>query len=151
MCRKQGNFLKIKTMKRYNKVLVSEGERELVREFVSKSNGTTVRIYKHTNFEIKSISLKDFEKNEASIRKQFYENFEHLFRTNNVQKENEFQNDLMSDMDKTSLYTVDYVPSRGKYKDKLTTLYYYNAELFAWLKDTAYTENGNIVKRFIKN
>ena len=138
--------LEFKTMKRYNKVLVSEGERELVREFVSKSNGTTVRIYKHTNFEIKSISLKDFEKNETSIRKQFYENFEHLFRTNNVQKENEFQNDLMSGMDKTSLYTVDYVPSRGKYKDKLTTLYYYNAELFAWLKDTAYTENGNIVK-----
>ena len=138
--------LELKTMKRYNKVLVSEGERELVREFISKSNGTPVRIYKHKNFEISSISLKDFEKNESKIRKQFYDNFEHLFRTNNVQKENEFQNDLMADMDKTSLYTVDYVPSRGKYKDKMTKLYYYNAELFAWLKDTAYTEDGKIVK-----
>ena len=138
--------LELKTMKRYNKILISEGEKELIREFTSKSNGTPVRIYKHQGFKISSISLKNFETNEKDIRRQFLENFEHLFRTNNVQKENEFQNDLMSEMDKTSLYTVDYIPSRGKYKDKLTTLYYYNAELFAWLKDTAYIEDNKIVK-----
>lgn len=114
-------LLEFKTMKRYNKVLVQEGTRELVDEFISKSNGKPVRIYRHTDFE-------------------------RLFRTNNVQKENQFQNELMSRMDKQYLYTVDYIPSRGKNKDKPTTLYYYNAELFAWLKDTAYVEDGNIVK-----
>lgn len=73
-------------------------------------------------------------------------NFDKLFRTNNVQKENEFQNDIMRRMDKRFLYTVDYIPSRGKNKGQETKLYYYNAELFAWLKDTAYIENDNIVK-----
>ncbi|MCR5114024.1 MAG: site-specific DNA-methyltransferase [Acholeplasmatales bacterium] len=140
------SLLELKTMKRYNKVLKSEGQRELIDEFESKSNGSIVKIYKHSNFQIESISLKNFEKNEKEIRKEFLDNFEHLFRTNNVQKENEFQNDLMSRMEKTSLYTVDYVPSRGKYKNQKTTLYYYNSELFAWLKDTAYIEDGNIVK-----
>ncbi|MBP5602252.1 MAG: hypothetical protein J6X78_05945 [Treponema sp.] len=140
------SLLEFKTMKRYNKVLVSSGKRELIDSFTSKSNGTPVEIYKHTDFEIRTISLKDFEHREAEIRAEFASEFEHLFRTNNVQKENEFQNDLMKRMDKKSLYTVDYVPSRGKYKDRKTTLYYYNAELFAWLKDTAYIENGNIVK-----
>ena len=139
-------LLEAKTMKRYNKVLLSEGDRELIDEFVSKSNGTPVKIYKHTNFEIATISLKDFEKNERSIRAEFVRNFEKLFRTNNVQKENEFQNDIMKRMDKKSLYTVDYVPSRGKHCGQETTLYYYNAELFAWLKDTAYIENDQIVK-----
>ncbi len=138
--------LELKTMKRYNKVLVNEGKRELVDEFISKSNGTPVKIYKHTGFEITTISLKDFEKNQAQIRQQFVNSFVSLFRTNNVQKENEFQNDIMSRMDKHSLYTVDYIPSRGKNKGVETTLYYYNAELFAWLKDTAYIENDNIVK-----
>lgn len=138
--------LELKTMKRYNKVLVNEGERELIDEFISKSNGTPVKIYKHTGFEITTISLKDFEKNKTQIRQQFVDNFVNLFRTNNVQKENEFQNDIMSRMDKQSLYTVDYIPSRGKNKGKETTLYYYNAELFAWLKDTAYIENDDIVK-----
>ena len=73
-------------------------------------------------------------------------NFKNLFRTNNVQKENEFQNNLLKEMDKKYLYTVDYIPSRGKYKDKETTLFYYNAELFAWLKDTAFIENSTIFK-----
>lgn len=140
------SLLEFKTMKRYNKVLVSEGKRELVDQFISKSNGHPIKIYKHTGFEIRTISLRDFEKREKEIRKEFASVFEYLFRTNNVQKENEFQNDLMSRMDKQSLYTVDYVPSRGKNKDKQTTLYYYNAELFAWLKDTAYLEGDDIVK-----
>ena len=133
-------------MKRYNKVLVNEGTRELVDEFVSKSNGTPVKIYRHSGFEIQSISLRDFSNREREIRAEFVAFFEKLFRTNNVQKENQFQNDLMSRMDKEYLYTVDYIPSRGKNKDMPTTLYYYNSELFAWLKDTAYLEDGNIVK-----
>ena len=139
-------LLEFKTMKRYNKVLVQEGTRELVDEFISKSNGKPVRIYRHTDFEIRTISLRDFEHREREIRAEFLADFERLFRTNNVQKENQFQNELMSRMDKQYLYTVDYIPSRGKNKDKPTTLYYYNAELFAWLKDTAYVEDGNIVK-----
>lgn len=139
-------LLEAKTMKRYNKVLLDEGERELVDEFISKSNGEPVRIYRHTKFKIATISLRDFDKNEKNIRAEFVRNFEKLFRTNNVQKENEFQNDIMKRMDKKSLYTVDYVPSRGKHCGQKTTLYYYNAELFAWLKDTAYIENDQIVK-----
>lgn len=139
-------LLEFKTMKRYNKVLIQEGTRELVDEFISKSNGKPVRIYRHTDFEIRTISLRDFEHREREIRAEFLTDFERLFRTNNVQKENQFQNELMSRMDKQYLYTVDYIPSRGKNKDKPTTLYYYNAELFAWLKDTAYVEDGNIVK-----
>lgn len=138
--------LEFKTMKRYNKVLIKEGTKELVREFKSKSNGEPVKVYRHEGFEIRTISLRDFENRQEEIMKEFVNDFEKLFRTNNVQKENEFQNDLMKDMDKKSLYTVEYVPSRGKNQDKLTKLYYYNSELFAWLKDTAYIENEQIVK-----
>lgn len=139
-------LLEFKTMKRYNKVLEDEGSRVLIEEFASKSNGEAVRIYKHNNFNIRTISLRDFEHREKEIRAEFTSNFEKLFRTNNVQKENQFQNDLMSRMDKEHLYTVDYIPSRGKNKGVPTTLYYYKSELFAWLKDTAYIEDGNIVK-----
>lgn len=135
-----------KTMKRYNKALVTPGARALVREFESKSNGELVRVYKHTGFEIKSISLAKFEDREEEIRADFAQHFEYLFRTNQIQKENQFQRDLVSLMDKSHLYTVDYVPSRGKHEGKLTTLYYYNAELFAWLKDTAELSDGQITK-----
>jgi adenine-specific DNA-methyltransferase len=135
-----------KTMKRYNKALVDVGERTLVREFESKSNGELVKVYKHTGFSIKTISLAKFEEREDEIRAEFADKFDFLFRTNQIQKENQFQRDLVSMMDKSHLYTVDYTPSRGKHEGKLTTLYYHNAELFAWLKDTSELSDGQITK-----
>lgn len=138
--------LELKTMRRYNKILVDQGKKELIEEFVSKSNDEVVKIYKHTDFKIDVISLKNYEKRKVEINSRFITNFSRLFRTNNVQKENEFQNNLISKMDKKNLYTVDYIPSRGKYKGQLTTLYYFNSELFAWLKDSAIIENNKILK-----
>lgn len=135
-----------KTMQRYRKYILSEGEKELVEEFNSVSNGLPVRIYKHINYEIGDISLKDFEKRETEIRSQYYEFFNTIFRTYVVQSENEFQNALMARMDKNSLYSVEYIPSRGRNKGKETTLFYYNAELCAWLKDTAFLEGKDVVK-----
>lgn len=139
-------LLDAKTMKRYNKSLIVEGRRELVREFKAKSNGETVKVYKHTDFEIQTISLAKFEDREEEIRAEFADHYQTLFRTNQIQKENEFQRDIVSQMDKKYLYTVDYIPSRGKHEGKLTTLYYHNAELFAWLKDTSELSDGQITK-----
>lgn len=138
--------LELKTMKRYNKVLVSEGNRELIEEFPAPSNGLPVKIYKHTDFVIETISLRSPQTRLDEIKMEFLNKFDKIFRTNNVQKENEFQNNLLAKMDKKSLYTVDYTPNRGKYAGKETTLYYFNAELFAWLKDTAFIENNKVVK-----
>jgi len=140
-------LLEPKTMKRYNNVLKHKGERKLVREFAAKSNGLPVRVYEHSGFLIEKISLSKFEEREDEIRAEFADNFDHLFRTNQIQKENEFQRDLVSGMSKTSLYSVDYIPSRGKKEGESTTLYYYNAELFAWLNETASLEEGDIAKR----
>lgn len=138
--------LELKTMKRYNKVLINEGSKELIEQFNAVSNGLPVKIYKHSNFEIATISLKAPELRMNEIKQDFLLNFEKLFRTNNVQKENEFQNNLLRKMDKKTLYTVTYTPNRGKYANQETTLYYYNAELFAWLKDTAFISDGKIMK-----
>jgi adenine-specific DNA-methyltransferase len=138
--------LDFETMKRYNKVLVDEGKKNIVREFQSKSNGEAVKVFKHDNFKVTSISLRDFEKREEQIQKEFTTNFDRLFRTTNPQKENEFQNDLISGMDSEGLYSVEYIPSRGKYKDQKTTLFYLNRGLFAWLKDTSEVVDNQVVK-----
>lgn len=135
-----------KTMQRYRKYIQSEGKKELVEEFNSASNGLPVRIYKHTDYEIGDISLKDFESRESEIRAQYYKYFDTIYRTYVVQQENEFQNSLMSKMEKNSLYSVEYTPSRGKNGGKETTLFYHNGELCAWLKDTAFLEGKDVVK-----
>ncbi|MEW8660677.1 MAG: site-specific DNA-methyltransferase [Candidatus Thiodiazotropha endolucinida] len=138
--------LELKTIRRYNKYLKKIGKKKLVREFLSKSNGEPVRVYEYEDFEIESISLRNYENRKSEVDKELMANFDTLFRTNQIQKENSFQRDLVSEMDKKKLYSVEYIPSRGKYKGKEIELFYYNAELFSWLKDTAEVSEGNIVK-----
>jgi adenine-specific DNA-methyltransferase len=137
--------LEFETMKRYNKVLFNKGGKKLVKEFESKSNGLPVKIYKHYDYEIQSISLKDFENRQSEILNEYVEKFENIFRTTNPQAENSFQNELISYMD-DGLFSIEYTPSRGKSKDNLTTLYYNNKGIFAWLKDTAVLQNKKVLK-----
>lgn len=141
------DVLELKTMKRYNKVLLSAVDKTLVDEFNALLNGKPVKVYKHSNFKVKTVSLRDFSNRGSEIRSEFIEHFELIFRTNVIQKENEFQNMLIGNMDKgDTLYSVEYTPNRGRYKDKVTTFYYYKAELCAWLKDTSFIKDGQIMK-----
>lgn len=133
-------------IRRYNRYISEFGERKLVREFMAKSNGEVVRVYEHSGFSIETISLRDSKTREPEIRAEFAKHLDYLFRGNRVQKENEFQNDIISGLDKDKLYSVDYVPSRGKNEGIPTTLYYYNRELLSWLKDTTTLCDGNMTK-----
>lgn len=90
--------------------------------------------------------MRDSKTREPEIRAEFAKHLDYLFRGNRVQKENEFQNDIISGLDKDKLYSVDYVPSRGKNEGIPTTLYYYNRELLSWLKDTTTLSDGNMTK-----
>lgn len=138
--------LGLNIIKRYNHYVSNFGTRKLVKEFVAKSNGEKVKIYEHSDVEIETISLKNITEREEEIRQQFVKHIDTLFRGNRVQKENEFQNDIIAGMEKGKFYSVDYVPSRGKYRDQETTLYYSNCELLSWLKDTSSVEDGRITK-----
>ncbi len=138
--------LEKKVMVRYKHVLENIGNKKLIKEFISKSNGQKVQIFKHDGYKIRSISLRDFENRENEIKQEYLENFSKIFRTTNPQKENSFQHELISQMDK-ELYSVDYMPSRGKNEGNQVTNYYFNREIFAWLKDSATIINNTIVKQ----
>lgn len=138
--------LSLKTMKRYKNILVDVGEKELVNKFPAASNGKPVKVFKHKNYQIDKISLRNYEGRKAEINRSYLENFNKIYRTYVIQQENEFQNALMKNMEKGTLYSVEYIPNRGKHKDELTTLYYVDGELCAWLSDTAYID-GNEIKK----
>lgn len=132
-------------MKRYSSILEDEGEKEKFLSFKDAS-GNDVTIYKHHRYKITSISIKNFEKRKEEIYEQYYNNFEKIFRTTNPQKENTFQQKIINSFDSKGLYSVTYIPSRGKFKGKETTLYYNNKELFAWLSSSAEKRDNYIVK-----
>lgn len=133
-------------IKRYNKYVKNFGKRTLVKEFIAKSNGQPVKVYEHSGVEVETISLSTPKERETEIRELFAQHINTLFRGNRVQKENEFQNDIIAGLEKEKFYSVDYIPSRGKNKDEQTTLYYYNRELLSWLKDTTSVNDGMLTK-----
>ena len=132
-------------MKRYSSVLEDEGTRTEFLRF-KDSVGQDVVIYKHDNYLIEKISLKNFDKRTAEINNEYRTKFDKIFRTTNPQSENTFQHKIIDSFDSKGLYSVDYIPTRGKFKGAKTTLYYNNKELFAWLKSSAELHDNEIVK-----
>ena len=125
--------LEKKHMQRYNSILKSTGKKTIYRTFISKSTGEEVKIYKHSDYQIDSISLKDFPSREDEIRKIYAENYDYIYRLNVPQDENTFQWDIINSFDDNELYSVEYLVSRGKSKGKTVTNYYHKRQLFAWL------------------
>lgn len=137
--------LEKKHMQRYNSILRSTGEKELYRSFISRSTGEEVKIYKHKNYEIETISLRSFSSREEEIREIYDENFDYIYRLNVPQDENTFQWDIINSFEDDELYSVEYLVSRGKSKGKNVTNYYHKRQLFAWLNT-----NREAVKNGIK-
>lgn len=137
--------LEKKDMTRYNKYLKNSGSRKEVARFIAPATKEEVIIYQHEDYDIETISLRNFEEREEEINQIYVENFNEIFRNTSVQKENEFQNKILN-MCGDGLFSADYKVSRGKNKGEWITAYYLNQQVFAWLKDTALVEENQIYK-----
>ena len=72
-------------------------------------------------------------------------NFPKVFSTNAPQKENKFKMDLISKMD-DSLYSVEYVRSRGKYSGQLVKEYYIRRRLVGFLAEVGRVAENMLLK-----
>ena len=135
-----------RTIRQYNKRITSFGKRNLVETFNDKS-GNPIKIFKLIGFKIKSISLRNFEERYSEILKEIYDNFDSIVRTSNQQEESTFQQRLISRFKEDTAYLVEYIPSRGKNKDRKTEIVYYGKEVVLFLKNTAKKEKGEILKQ----
>ncbi|MDD4020074.1 MAG: DNA methyltransferase, partial [Kiritimatiellae bacterium] len=137
--------IEFETLKRYNKILTNAGDRELVDSFVAPSTGEDVKIYRHENFQIDTISLRNFAERKDEINREYVANFKNVFRLTSVQKENEFQNRILS-LCRNGLHSADYLVSRGRFTGQHITLYYFNGQIFVWLRDSAKLDGNTVLK-----
>jgi adenine-specific DNA-methyltransferase len=137
--------LEPKDMKRYNRILIAPGVRKEVARFDAPSTGEPVVVYKHEGAQINTISLKNFNDRKEEILEEYISNFDGVHRLTSVQKENEFQNRILSYC-QGGLYSADYLVSRGKKEGERITAYYQNGQVFVWLKDTAQIIDGAITR-----
>jgi adenine-specific DNA-methyltransferase len=137
--------IEFETLKRYNRRLVTPGGRREVHRFVAPATGEEVVIYEHEDFEFATISLARFEERQLAVMAEYAEHFDKVFRTTSVQKENEFQNQVLR-YATSGLYSADYLVARGRQKAQRVTNYYWNGQIFVWLRDSAHLDGTTIVK-----
>jgi adenine-specific DNA-methyltransferase len=137
--------IEFEALKRYNRILVNAGDRRHEASFVAPSTNEDVNIYRHCDFQMQTISLRKYSERKDDIHKEYAKNFDNVFRLTSVQKENEFQNRIL-EFCNDGLYSADYLVSRGRFAGENITLYYYNGQIFVWLRDSAKLVGEKILK-----
>ncbi len=134
-----------KAMKRYNRVLLSPGERIEHARFTAPSTGEPVIIYKHTHPALRTISLRRFDERLQEIEQEYAACFDNIFRLTSIQAENTFQNRILSYCSQ-GVFSADYLSSRGRKGGEIVTNYYIDGQAAVWLKDTAMLQEGKVVR-----
>ena len=125
------------TTKVYNKILMNYGV-ENVTKTISGGIVGDIKVYRHDNFEVEKISSS---KNNDQIYGKY---FSGIFRTTNPQ--GGLMKRVMPEIPTDGLYSIEYVPSKGKNAGKLHRYYFYYGSLIVWLRDTAVVENNKVYK-----
>lgn len=133
---------------KYTSALVYEGEKKYIGKTFD-GDGNAIKIYKRKNPIIKPI--KQIMNNEKlSISEVYYKYFAKIFRTTMPQSSirvrvMEKVTDLNLDND---LYSIEYVPKRGKNKGKLYSQFYKGDKfnLLAWFSDVGVKEKDKVYK-----
>ncbi|MDG2267843.1 MAG: site-specific DNA-methyltransferase [Alphaproteobacteria bacterium] len=131
------------TTKVYNNIIENFGtEKEI--KILSGGNAGDIKIFEHTNFTTKKLN-----KDERTVI-NYFENFENIFRTTNPQ--GGLMKRVMPEIPKSGLYSIEYIPTKGRNAGELYRYYFLNGGLLVWLKDTAVKDNNTkSVSKLVKN
>ena len=134
---------------KYTTALVNPGEKIYVGSTVD-GDGLEIKIYKRTNFVIKSIS--QIMKDEGISEKAAYDKYAHcIFQT--AMPQSSIRPRVMAKVKEigfeSDLYSIEYVPKTGRNKGTLYEQFYKgeNFRLFAWLRDVAEEKDGVLYKK----
>lgn len=131
---------------KYTTVLKYIDDGEFVKEFPA-GNGDMIKLYKHENYEF--ISINQIAKNEfdGDLKKSYYAYIDNVLRTTNAQTS--IRTKVMEETKEyggKGMFSIEYVPIKGKNAGKLTRFYYKDNNLIAWLKDVVDTDGKLIFK-----
>ena len=129
---------------KYTRVITSLGKKEFFKE-IKDGSGKPIKIYKHSEVQIKPITEIMAEEN-ITEEECYFNYFDKIFRDTNAQSS--IRTRVMEANDGHDFLSIEYYPISGRNKNKLTTLYYkgLKCDLIAWLSDVAIKNKNKIVK-----
>ena len=132
---------------KYTSVLKDRGIKRYYTSTVD-GDGNEIKVFKREGPVFKSISqiMNDEGLTETEV---YYKYFEDIYTT--AMPQSSIRTRVMKvvdDLNKDSLYSIEYVPKTGKNKGKIYEQFYKGDQLrlFAWLKDVAQKDNSNVYK-----
>lgn len=128
-----------KALDQYSNYFNSEGERKLKKE-IKDAKGNIIKIFEHKNHDIQRVPAKE----EVKIR---LKNFDKLSRIAAQQEESSLQQKILSELDSSKLYSVEYVPTSGKSKGEVKKSFYYGNGIVLFLNHYAYTDGNRVFRR----
>jgi adenine-specific DNA-methyltransferase len=132
-----------KALNQYSYKLTKEGNREL-ESVIEDSRGNKISLFRHNEYNFEKI------KSNVSIEDRL-KHFEHLTRPAAQQKESSLQQKILTNIDKSCLYSVEYIPTSGKSKGVLKKSFYFNNNILLFLKDYSNTDGKRVLRNAAMN
>lgn len=123
----------------YTRVLVSEGNKKLLKEIDG------IKIYKHNDFEFETVSNLS-KKEKLSTMEVYAKYFDKIFMVTNAQTSILTKiNKIVGEKD--SLVSYEYIPKSGKSKNILISKFIWNETLVVWFADSAILDGKIVYKK----
>lgn len=130
---------------KYTRIILNFGTKTYVKT-ITDGSGEPIKIYKHTNYEIKPLAQVAKEEG-ISLVDCHIKYFDRIFRDTNAQSS--IRTRVMNAVSGVAdFFSIEYIPKSGKKKGESTTLYYKgnNCDLIAWLSDIAIKKGSRLIK-----
>lgn len=131
---------------KYTSVIKSIDSGKYIKSFQA-GNGDEIRLYRHEQFEICSVNQIAQDEFGGDVKKAYYAYIERVFRTTNAQTSIRTKViDETKEFDNRGLFSIEYIPIKGRNAGKLIRSYYKDTNLIAWLKDVVSQDKNMIFK-----
>ena len=130
---------------KYTSVLQDIDEGSFIKDFYA-GNGDKIRLFKHRTFNTVSINQIAKEKYDGDLKKAYYNYVDQIFRTTNAQTS--IRTKVIEETKNIDgeIFSIQYIPTKGKNAGKMTTFYYKNNNLITWLKDVVVKIDNKLIK-----
>lgn len=131
---------------KYTSVLKNIDEGEYVKSFMA-GNGDEIKLFVHRNYEIKSVNQIATEEFDGDTKEAYYHYIDKVFRTTNAQTSIRTKVlEETKEFDNKGMFSIEYIPIKGKNAGKITRSYYKDNNLIAWLADVVSVEKKGVFK-----
>ena len=127
-----------KALNQYNFEFITEGQRSL-EKILEDGRGNEIKIYIHKDYELRRIP-SDTPNNDRLL------SFSRLTRIAAQQEESTLQQRILSAINPSQLYSVEYVPTTGKRKGDNVKSYYLNNGILLFLSNYAETDGERVFR-----